>query len=130
MITSQLSSRPSSGVSLLNAKSSFRTLEWYYSEHTKYIQLLPKSNQLQLITSWILDELEKHRFRHLTQHGQDFSRYNIKFQQLLVSLLWVPKVAHFHGAFFQQKNSAVATAEVIQLFIENLLRTRWQQANK
>jgi hypothetical protein len=101
MITSQLSPRPSSGVSLLYAKSSFRSLEGYYSEHKKYIQLLPKSNQLQLIISWILDELEKSRFWHLTQHGQDFSRYSIKYFFLTSGLSAAgPQSRNIFTAFF------------------------------
>jgi hypothetical protein len=37
-----------------------------------YIQSPPKSKQLQLTISRVLNELERHRFRHFTQHGQGF----------------------------------------------------------
>jgi hypothetical protein len=45
------------------------------------IQSPPKSKQLQLTKSRVLDELERRGFQHFTQHGQGF----------LVSLLQVPQ---------------------------------------
>jgi hypothetical protein len=37
-----------------------------------YIQSPPKSKQLQSTISQALDELERRRFRHFSQHGQGF----------------------------------------------------------
>ncbi len=91
----------------------------------KYIQLPAKSKRLQLLISLVQDELEKRRFWHLTQNGQEFFDLNIKFQQLLVCLLRVPKVATFlRLVFLAKKFRHVATTELKQLCIENLLRTR------
>jgi hypothetical protein len=42
------------------------------SGRKKYIQSPPQSKRLQLIISWVLDEQEKRRFGHLTQHGHGF----------------------------------------------------------
>jgi hypothetical protein len=44
----------------------FSNVQWAQ----KCIQSLPKSKQIQLTISWVLDKLEKCRFLHFTQHGQ------------------------------------------------------------
>jgi hypothetical protein len=49
----------------------------------KYIQSLPKKKRLQLLTPWVLDELEKHHFRHLTQNVQEF--FKLQCQLLATS---------------------------------------------
>jgi hypothetical protein len=48
-----------------------------------YIQSPSKSWRLQLLISWVLDELEKRCFRHLTLNGQDF--FNLQYQILATS---------------------------------------------
>jgi hypothetical protein len=45
---------------------------WLYSEHKKSIQSLSKSKRLHLITSWIVDEIEKRCFWHLMLRMQGF----------------------------------------------------------
>jgi hypothetical protein len=54
-----------------------------YSGRKKYIQSLPKSKRIQLNVSWVLDELEKRRFRHLIQHRQNY--FEIQYQILATS---------------------------------------------
>jgi hypothetical protein len=70
------------------------------SGRKKYIQLPPKSKQLQFIISWVPNELGKRRFRHLTQHGHDFFEIQYQILATLVCLL-PPKSQHFHGSFFR-----------------------------
>jgi hypothetical protein len=62
----------------------------------------PKSKQLQLLISWVLDELEKRRFQHLTQNGQDFFKLQYKILASSVSC------RSRKSQYFRRKNSATS----------------------
>jgi hypothetical protein len=46
------------------------TEQYMYSGRGKFMPLLPKTTQIQGVISRVKEELERHCFRHLTQHGQ------------------------------------------------------------
>jgi hypothetical protein len=48
-----------------------------------YIQVPQNNKQLQLIISWVLDDLKKLRFWHLIQHRQGF--FETEYQILTIS---------------------------------------------
>jgi hypothetical protein len=43
-----------------------------YSGRGKFMPLSPKTTPIQSVISRVKEELERHCFRHLTQHGQGF----------------------------------------------------------
>jgi hypothetical protein len=53
-----------------------------YSGRGKFMPLSLKTTQIQSVISQVKEELEKHCFRHLTQHGQGF--LIIKYQFLKI----------------------------------------------
>ncbi len=98
-----------------------------FSRHQKV------STSTHYILGSTVDELEKKCFWHLTQNGQDFFLPTISnFSNFWFVFCGSPKSQHFCGSFFWPKKSATLPWLNLkkQLLIENLLRTRWQRANK